>query len=474
MDFVWIAATIVLIGPPTLLALAALTGAADRSHCRPIAPLFLVLLVPAAAIGFSLSVLLSLATGLAPRTLMWPLLAIGWLWLSWRWFKGLRGDTDLPPASHDLNPQRLPRWSLFAATVVVPLTAVRATLAPWFPDSQDMWFLKARALAEPGSSWLDFLVNPLFSSTNYPPVGSAIGAAAMMLGGSGDPLAQWATAALTLSLALVLGWVVGRWARTAVEAVLLGIGIPFLCLGLGKGNGFDGYVDMPAAIAVVCFSLVLWLTDKEPIDDLVLVITASCAALTKNESFLFVLAILFLHAVWTWRARRTVERATWLSGISATLGFLWVVLVRLRGAADEPWRWHATLPWSEDWWRRSTSIVEFTLERWPARAAVVFAVSLVLLTMLEHAVATSSRGRADRPSPLRSLRLVPVGLCLAHAVVLGLIVLLIYLATPRDLQWHLRVSISRVVIAVEALLCAAGCFAAASLIPLASSDREEV
>lgn len=342
------------------------------------------------------------------------------------WFAGPRlarapGHHERPPAA--------------VIAVVVGVGALLLGLSFWRPvpgfDAWAIWSLKAKAIA----STSDFS-SPVFSSDvyeyshrDYPPLLPAWQATAYRL--SGDLRTGWPTqfqlAFLWTSAGVGIASLVGR--RRSALGLLL---VAWLLAPKLVTEAMSGYADVPMALFLIAGTAALLRAGDLGVTPGAILLAA--AAVTKTEGLVFAAAVVVAFLV----ARRYRRRAL-VAGAAVAIAFApWAAFTVTHGLAGDLW--------NPPEGGTHVAFDRDVVERFP----------IVIRSFASQATKPGSWGIL-LPAAVLAVALtrfragpLPAAFLLATA---GLI--LIYLLTPYDLDWHLSRSADRVVVAPLGLLALA-------------------
>ena len=317
------------------------------------------------------------------------------------------------------------RFALFGSAIVGLSAAVFLVRAPVEWDTRSIWFFHASWFANATTVYGEFPLVERFpdSHVDYPPLMPSFGAFAWLFG---DPRNDWivqsAAALLTLSAIGVLSIIVARATASARGRVLAAGATAFAALAAIRGNGLNGYVDGLVAVLVSILTIAAFRRDDPPL----VLVAAVALALAKNEGYAFLVVVILPLFLLRGRSVRPL-----LPGLG--IGLIWAPAIRAMGPALESWQPLNALPWSPDFGVRLDGIVRAVL------SDPIMIISLVLW------VGALLRSFAKRASPET---LVTVGGMGAVAGALLLVIVVMYLATPhdalpKDLGWHLKTSVNR-------------------------------
>jgi hypothetical protein len=346
-------------------------------------------------------------------------------------------------AAPTMTPPRLRCWHMLLAGVFITVLALDA-IGLWGRyaanphgqwDAWSKWNMRARMFFGLGDRWRQAF-EPGHPDVEYPLLVPLTNARCWSCLGRDPPWVPAAVGALfALATAGVLAAGVARLRSRALGllagTVLLGTEA-FISLSAWQ------YADVPLAFFIVATVLLLALDDVAERSSRGLLLAAGlCAALaawTKNEGWLFLVAVLAVRVVVAWRrggARQMLRQsALLLAGAAPLVAVVMVFKFSVAPTGNDlvgGQSIQATLPRLADAWRY-----------W-----------LVAKAMVHHAVASGDwqvvilplcfflLGRGPRRPRLALPGIVGVlGLMLAGYF-------LVYLTTPHDLKWHLSTSVSR-------------------------------
>jgi hypothetical protein len=332
---------------------------------------------------------------------------------------------------------RVSRPLLWAAAVVMSLAAlcvgVRVFTAPhgdW--DAWASWNMKARMIYLGGDHWRDVFSGLLPDAVPEYPLLLPLSVAGLWLT-VGSPAAiapALLAAAFGCATVLTLGSGLSLL-RSKSQGLLAGAVLaatPFFVI-----HESSQYADVPLAYFFLATLVLLALYDREPDSRLLLMagLTAGLAAWTKNEGLVFLVAVAASRLIFT-RRRRVL---LWYLAGAAPPMIMFVYLKWFLASASNQMvvgqGLHSTLDRVADISRYriigNAFVDQFArVGDWP--------ISILLLLFL-YAVVQGFRDKAERGPGLRPLSAI---LILMLAAYFGF-----YLITPFDLQFHLQVSLNR-------------------------------
>ena len=323
-------------------------------------------------------------------------------------------------------------------------------LGAW--DARSIWFFHARMIYVAGTlSSATGLQHPslTFSHPDYPKLIPALAAQIMTLRGYWNEYLPKAALLLVLGPAFLGLFALARWRLAFVFLVTV---LPF---GL-RGWLWNGYMDGHLALylALVLFFMGNALTSG---NDLHLFLGLTALALLpniKNEGYLAVLSSLVIWGITAWLRRNHSLARTWLSvfkskatwlalGLMAAPTGLWNLKKVLWGLTND-----LALGSPGSFSRLLTRLGDGSLDT-ILRMAYPNLYGGLLVILFATSVLVLQRRAALPPA-------AQVALLTALLYLLGL--LTIYLATPHDLNWHLRTSVDRTLLGVNAAALMAGYF----------------
>jgi hypothetical protein len=326
-------------------------------------------------------------------------------------------------------------YALLGSATVASTVIVFLSRAPVRWDARSIWFFHASWFADKTTPYAVAVASTTaygFSHLDYPPLTASIGAFAWRLGNPrNDWIPQFATGILTLACCAVLAILISRYVNSAWERLAVGLISTLLFLAIIRGNGLDGYVDGLAALLVTVL-VVMAFSAK---DDQVVIIFAIAAALVKNESFVFLVAVI----VPLYLLRRRSIRPL-VPGL--VMGTAWIIAIRTTGIALESWRPANAFPWSPAFGDRMITILgEIVSSPSLWLAAAIWIGALIL-----HRTANASKATLE--------------VLIGTGIVAGTIVAIelgMYLATPfLDVRAHLETSVDRLLILPSMALLTGG------------------
>ena len=307
-------------------------------------------------------------------------------------------------------------------------------------DAWAVYNMKARFLFRAGDHWRDLFTAPMeWSGPDYPLlIPTALAACWTLLGTETQVVPALVAGLFTLAVIVVAAWTVTalRGKTQGSLAALVLLGTPYLIT-----HGADQYSDIPIGFFFLATLALLNLHDglsKTDSGFLVLAgMTAGLSAWTKNEGFLFVIAILVSQFV------ITVPRAGWKSYLKQLRFFgagllpilLVVIYFKITISA------HSGLLFPEegpgffakltDSLRYRTVLDYFVrlglgFGNWPASVVPLLAFYLLLVGIKIN----------DRQKASIARSLIAMGIMLAGYF-------MIYILSPRHLEWHLATSLDR-------------------------------
>jgi hypothetical protein len=330
-------------------------------------------------------------------------------------------------------------------------------------DAHSIWWLHAAYFTKGAEIARQDIASPMyaFSHTDYPPLSSAPVAALWSLpGGYHFDVAQFVSSLVTFSAIAMLAYAVravtGR--APATLSRLAAVGVAVATWGAAPGAVAGGVSDPLWAAAMVA-AAVLLLFGKDPLARPALpLLLLFVAALSKNEAFVMVVV---LAGFVTLRERRNLRRA-WLVWLPVAAGAAWAVVVRYFGASSDllpPGGIRQLLAEDQEVVDRLPLTVTFL---WELVGAIV-ALSLVV------AVLGGLFMRRQRRELGLASDLWLWGLGAVYFVVLTLV----YVIHPTEINWHLRTSANRVSLPLTLLAAAsAACWGIVAVSPGARRSSE--
>ncbi len=324
--------------------------------------------------------------------------------------------------------------------LAIPLLAIQRAPVDW--DATWIWFFHSDWFSSGGPAAADALANPdfLFAHPDYPPLAPATVASIWMVLGRDYELAQLTIALLIASATLVVGLSVQIVTQrlSGWLPALVSVAVVLSTYGVAGVMGTNGYVDVLWAAAFVSGALCLLLDRSNAQTTAVGGLCITIAMLTKNEGMaagVVVLILVLLIRGWR-RGLRTVL-------VPTALAFVWTITSRSLGAEGDlpgPGRLSLLLHLDPEVTTRVGPILSalWRVCRWEFMVAFV-------LTAVGLAVARRLRFELTGAGPAW-LWLATLG-CLATVVVA-------YLLSPYDIEWHLATSVSRTTLATRLMLLA--------------------
>jgi len=326
--------------------------------------------------------------------------------------------------------------------LAVPLLPPAATAIgpPIGWDAHSIWWLHAGYFARGGEVARQAMSEPglAFSHPDYPPLPSAPVAAVWQVFGAADfHVARAVSATITLSAIVLLAFAVRRALGFAppLAARLAGVLVALACWATDPVTVTAGYSDALWAAAFVAGALPLLLGQAaRPVDVGLLAV----AALSKNEAFLAVVTLAVLLTVF-----RRPTRRWWLPWLPVAAGGSWALLSRVLGAASDL-----------QGEGRFAELLTLDPAVWERLAPTVRALWAVVGNVLTVAVVVALLGAMALRGDRRRLGLGGDGWLWSVAAGYALLLVLAYLISPHDIDWHLRTSVARVSQPLVLLACA--------------------
>jgi hypothetical protein len=310
------------------------------------------------------------------------------------------------------------RWALLGWLIIGATTLVYLYRAPVHYDPRSIWFFHASWFTSPDVAYVDLLPLP-FPHPDYPPLVPSFSAFTWLFGNDrNDWIAQTTTGLLTLVAIGGLVVLLTRGIRSPGLRAVAGGLATLAVLGVIQEYGFDGHADGITAVAVATLCLVAILGDDPPLG----AVAAVAAVLAKSEGAVFVLVVILPLYLLLRRSLRPLIPAL-------VLGAGWVAAVTVAGSRGEEWHLSAIFPWSDRFLERLGAIAGSLTGNGVFIAAAVLWLGAVLV----------SWGRRER-----GLSQVLIAGGAGLALLLSIVVF--YLASSRDLQWHLDTSAHRLVL----------------------------
>jgi 4-amino-4-deoxy-L-arabinose transferase-like glycosyltransferase len=312
-----------------------------------------------------------------------------------------------------------------------------APLGDW--DAWALWNLRARFLFRAGEQWRQAF-SPVFTHTDYPLLVPCTNARCWCYLGTDPEWGPWLVGSLfTFATVGILATGVCRL-RSRCQGLLAGL----VLLGTVSffWRGALQYADIPLAFFFLATVLLLGLYDAADQRRRGLLclagLTAALAAWTKNEGWLFVIAVFATRWLAAWRRAggRQAIRQLVLSFVGAAPVLGIVVLFKTCLAGDND------LVSGQGWQRCAPRLLD-TSRYWLVGKAFVtwglhlgraFVIVLPLCFMLLGRGKPPSRGAAGITTAASVLLLMIAGY-------FG-----VYIVTPHDLTWHLGTSAERVLL----------------------------
>lgn len=342
---------------------------------------------------------------------------------------------------------QLTRWcaaAFFISLVCIFTTAV-TTLARephGQGDAVAIWNLHARFIFRGGSEWANAFRNELiWSHPDYPLLIPLSVARCWAYAGETQLapalialLFTFGTVGLVVSSASIL--------RTRTQGYLAGLVLlePYIFFRAGTYE----YADTPLGFFLLATLVLFCLKDRAPGSGSGLLVLAGMmagfAAWAKNEGLLFVVAVIAARfiAVSATKGVKTCAREMRYFGAGVAPALLCVTYFKLRSAPTNDLvagqGWHSTVERLHDFSRYGVILKAFANQFTGFRKWYLHPAYMLLIYPCFVGLKTQSRERTT---------------LLTMSVCLGLMLtgyFFVYVTTPRDLEWHLRFSLDRLLI----------------------------
>ncbi len=410
-----------------------------------------VLAVPLAGATTGLVCAVAVMGSLATRTPLLPCFVVvalaanglaGW-WLrhsgAWAgWTEALVPPWRGPRADHRRDAATLAIVSALAAPV---LFATRSAPVAWDPRS--IWFFHASWFHAGGARAVSAMTNRAFSfhHPDYPPLAPASSAALWLFYRGED---RWVAMSmnvwLSLSAVVLVGVLVARLVRPRAQLAASVVG-GLLALGLfgaSGGTAMEGLVDLLWATWFLAGALSMLVLPVSRTNQLVGATCLAAAAMTKAEGLALTVVVLVALVL---RCRGHLATAV-LPTVSLVLPVAWAVLVWMLGvtsteAINGPGLRGLLSADPAVWARVGPTLSSLLHQLWPMTFAAAMVLGLAGLLLTAH------RRRIGMGSGMWLAGLAAVGVALFVVV---------YVTGGYEINWWLRTSVSRTMIAIRALL----------------------
>lgn len=286
-----------------------------------------VLAVPAAGIGCSLAVSLSILT----KTALWPWLIllgmVGWALL----LRSRSGASVTAPATPDPG-----TGPLLVALVVAVAPLLLVDIPAIESDARSAWWFHAELFRLGGSVASEGMAEPAFrfSRPAYPPLVPAVIAGVWHLGGNLDrEVALRVSQALVASgAALTAFTVVATQGLVRRGGMVIAALVAATCWGMNAEVGLSGFVDLtwPPVFVSAAVLLLCGQDDRRTMWRAAVLVAA--AALMKSEAQPAVVLLLILAGI---RARGTWRRLLPVAGAAVAAIATWTVVTVVTNAPTE-------------------------------------------------------------------------------------------------------------------------------------------
>jgi hypothetical protein len=328
-----------------------------------------------------------------------------------------------------------------ALWLTIPLLPPAATAIgpPIGWDAHSIWWFHAGYFTRGGEVARQAMSEPglAFSHPDYPPLPSAPVAVVWQVFGAADfHVARAVSATITLSAIVLLAFAVRRVLGFAppVAARLAGVLVALATWATDPATVTAGYSDALWAAAFVAGALPMLLGQPaRPVDAGLLAV----AALSKNEAFLAVVMLAVLLTVLRRPAR------WWLPWLPVAAGGSWALLSRMVGATSDLQAGG-----------RFAELLTLDPAVWQRLAPTVRAIWAVVGNVVTVAVVVALLGTLALRGRRRRLGLSGDGWLWCVAAGYALLLVLAYLISPHDIDWHLGTSVARVSLPLVLLACA--------------------
>jgi hypothetical protein len=382
------------------------------------------LLYGVAAFGVVAGVAASLAV--ATRTSYWP-------WLAFVWIATLVIGLRCVRAS-DSRDATVAGLALVVGLVGLP----PLLLAPVGWDARSIWFWHATWLYHGGAVYADTFRMPVLALTHvdYPPLSAGIIAAVWRAVSRANDfqLAQSINGLLSWVAIATAGWAASLMVGSRRLAKFVACGFVIAAFSIAGPYAMNGVVDVPVAAWATAAAILLLVIRVEPSESVGPYVILAACALTKNEGTIAAVAIAAIALARSSRAARMAISAAIAPAV------FWNLAIASHGARGDLTRDIAHLSISA-----IPSRIGPIASAYAGRMGVILFVSCLVFV----GIAFERRQRALRPVP----RSVVVLLGVAALYLAG--VTMAYVVSRHDIDWYLRTSDARTLIAPQYLLLAA-------------------